>query len=195
MSNDDGAFVLDEVMQPMRYEGLSQWGVPDGTIPEPTDWAFSQWRDALNRIGRDALLDIPEGATPMEVAEAVIAADQQRMNLDTVDAYAVLMGATPPTTARPKSPERPRGKKLPKAQQVEGEPERFAEPTEAELDEWEKARRAYPAQLTAWYETWEGGSPTRAQLGSLPFRVQKHLFAYVTARFRDEDFVPAATKA
>lgn len=189
---DSNVFDLDALMPSMAFKGLAQYGVPDGVVPEPSDAAVFDWQARLNAHSVKVRLDVPPNATWEQVADAVMAKDQEALNLDIVDAYAVLCGATPPPEPRPERPQRPRGKKR---DTPTDDGEEYDEPTKAQLQAYERKLAAYREDLNRWVQAWSGGTPTRAQFAVLPFRVQKVFFGWLAGKFRDQDFGGAATSA
>jgi hypothetical protein len=116
----------------------------------------------------------------------VLGRDDERMSESSIDAFAALCGGTPPNRPRPVPPARPVGEPG-----EDGEP---GEPTAEQLAEHERKLAEYAEALDRWYDDWIGGTPTRAQLQRLPFRVQRHLFGWLSGKINDPESGPAATK-
>lgn len=187
-------FKLDDHVTALAFEGMADYGLPDGAVPEPSDEAFRAWRDALNRSVVDSKVELPDDPSIADIAEASLAGDGQRIALDVVDAYARLCGGFPPDRPRPIRPEL-RGDPLPEPADYEG-PTRYAEPTPAQVKKHAAAVKKYEEDLQKWFTEWTGeGNPTRAQIAGLPYRYQRAFFGWLVGEFLNPESSPVATSS
>lgn len=208
--DNSGAFNLDDELPPIVLNGLSRYGIDEGTVvPEPSQGRLTKFRQLLFLMTRPPQIANLSSASDDELVEYMMSRDWTRTTRLELDAWATLCGGDPPRDDKGNDIARPEAPKEPDRPDVDAYRGPAAEDgTPGPLDDeayetavkawrtrhgqWKTNHRKYTERLDAWEAKWTGGNPTRQQLEQLPGRARSALFGYLGGKFMDPQVAAGA---